>query len=105
MARLEQADVRESFKKNPSYLVSAFPDLEVFILIEGVIDPVKEKERIEKKIVETKIWIESLSKKLSNEAFVRSAPEEVVQKEKEKLEAAEKVFQAQKELLELLSAS
>ncbi len=105
LARLEEADVRVSFKKSPFYIVNAFPDLEVFILIEGVIDPVKEKERIEKKIVETKIWIESLSKKLSNEAFVRSAPEEVVQKEKEKLEAAEKVFQAQKELLELLSAS
>ena len=105
LARLEKADVRESFKKSPSYIVNTFPDLEVFILIEGIIDPVKEKERIEKKIAETKNWIESLAKKLSNEDFVRNAPEEIVQKEKEKLEDAEKIFKSQKELLELLSAS
>ena len=101
MVNLESLEIVSEFIKTKSYLGAAFPDFEVFIHIEGLVDPEKERPRIEKKLAETRGWLESLRKKLSNEDFVRNAPPDIVEREKEKLADAEKIYQAHQELLNL----
>jgi valyl-tRNA synthetase len=101
IGRLETLKVETGFKKDKSVLGNAFANFEVFIRIEGLVDPEKERERIQKKIQETYSWIKSMSKKLSNENFVNNAPADVVQKEKDKLADAEKILKAHQEHLAL----
>ena len=62
----------------------------IIIPLEGLIDTKAEKEKKEKESTEIKNYITTLEKKLSNTSFVENAPEEIVKKEKEKLENARK---------------
>ncbi|MDA3839477.1 MAG: valine--tRNA ligase [Patescibacteria group bacterium] len=73
-------------------------DIKIYLI--GAIDVEKEKERIEKEIANTEKQISIISGKLSNEAFVAKAPEELVKKEKEKLVELETELQAFKKQLD-----
>ena len=101
LGRLEDLKIEMRFKKNSFYVVNVFPDFEVFIFIEGLVDTVKERERIEKKMAETQKYVESLKGKLANEDFVKNAPEEIVQAERDKLADAEKLLKSHQEHLAL----
>jgi len=57
---------------------------EVYIPLEGLIDLEKERERIRKEMEKTRGFLNSVEKKLSNEKFIKNAPGEVVEKEKNK---------------------
>lgn len=103
LAKLERLEVLGGFGKNKSFIGQAFSDFEVLINIQGLIDPVQERVRIEKKIQEVERYVESLSKKLSNDNFVKNAPEEVVEQERQKLADAGKVLKAQQESLKFFS--
>jgi len=104
LARLETLELVASFQKSKNYLGQAYPEFEVLIGIEGVVDPVKEKARITAKIQEVSRFIQSISQKLGNENFVRNAPEEVVQEEREKLDDAQKVLKSHEESLNLFQS-
>jgi valyl-tRNA synthetase len=56
--------------------------------LKGVIDLSAEKARLDKEIVKADADIKRVEAKLSNEKFVANAPEEIVEEEKEKREAA-----------------
>jgi valyl-tRNA synthetase len=56
--------------------------------LKGVIDLSAEKTRLEKEIAKAEGDIKRVETKLSNEKFVANAPEEIVEEEKEKREAA-----------------
>ena len=56
--------------------------------LKGVIDFSAEKARLEKELAKADADIKRVDAKLSNEKFVANAPEEVVEEEKEKREAA-----------------
>jgi valyl-tRNA synthetase len=56
--------------------------------LKGVIDLSVEKARLEKEIAKADADIKRVDAKLSNEKFVANAPEEIVEEEKEKREAA-----------------
>ncbi|MCD6346633.1 MAG: valine--tRNA ligase [Bacteroidales bacterium] len=58
--------------------------VEFFVLLEGMIDPEVEKEKIRKELQHARGFLAGVEKKLSNERFVNSAPEAVVQKERQK---------------------
>jgi len=60
--------------------------VDIYIPLEGVIDVVKEKQRIAKRSQKLKKLTEGIEIKLSNKEFVRRAPKEVVQAEMDKLE-------------------
>ncbi len=100
LARAEMK-VDPEFKKSKAYVGNPFPELEVFVRVEGIVDVDKECGRIEKKCEELSRHIRSLKGKLANEDFVRRAPKEVVEKEKEKLADAEKTLKSHDELLAL----
>jgi valyl-tRNA synthetase len=59
--------------------------MHVYLLLEGLIDPRIETERLTKEIARVNSLIENAEKRLESEAFVSRAPEAVVAKEKEKL--------------------
>ena len=58
--------------------------IEIYIPLAGLIDIDKEKERLEKEMAGMKSRLIGVEKKLSNEKFVNSAPESIVNKEKQK---------------------
>jgi len=60
----------------------------VALPLKGVIDLSAEKARLDKEIVKAEADIKRVDAKLSNEKFVANAPEEIVEEEKEKREAA-----------------
>ncbi|MGD8320108.1 MAG: valine--tRNA ligase [Gemmatimonadota bacterium] len=57
---------------------------ELFLPLEGVIDLDRERERLRAEIERIRGQLAGTEKKLANEAFVTRAPEEVVQKERDK---------------------
>jgi valyl-tRNA synthetase len=56
--------------------------------LKGVVDVVAEKARLDKEIAKAEADIKRVDAKLSNEKFVANAPEEIVEEEREKREAA-----------------
>ncbi len=70
---------------------------ESYVLVRDIIDVPKEKEKLKKTIEKTSGYVLSVEKKLSNQAFVASAPVEIVEGERTKLLEA-------KENLERLTA-
>jgi valyl-tRNA synthetase len=97
LARLSALELKTDFKKTSGYVGNAFPEFEVLAGIEGVLDPARERERLFRKISELEAYAKSLERKLANENFVQNAPQDVVDKEKEKLADTLKVLQTHKE--------
>ena len=58
--------------------------VEVFIPLEGVIDIARERERLQEEIVRLDTQVEGARTKLSNDGFLRGAPPDVVEREREK---------------------
>jgi len=56
----------------------------VFTLLEGVVDFSRETQRLEKEIAKLTTELETVSRKLQNEAFLKKAPPEVVAQVREK---------------------
>jgi valyl-tRNA synthetase len=57
---------------------------EIFVPLEGLIDLDKERERIQTEIKKTEGFLKSVEGKLSNEKFVENAPDDVVERERQK---------------------
>ena len=72
---------------------------EFFIPLNDEVDSEKEKENLQKELEYTRGFLNSVSKKLSNERFVNHAPEQVVANEKKKLADAEAKIKALEEQL------
>jgi valyl-tRNA synthetase len=51
---------------------------EIFVDLEGFVDPAAEKDRLLKKIQKVEQTLEGIRKRLSNEEFVKSAPAHIV---------------------------
>ncbi len=101
LARLESFEITRSFEKNKAYVGNSYPDFEAFLRVEGVVDLEKERDRLQKKLAEKEKYVQSIEKKLSNENFVKNAPQEVVESERGKMDEARRVMQAYQEQLAL----
>jgi valyl-tRNA synthetase len=75
---------------------------EFFVPLKGEVDPVKEKENMEKELEYVKGFLLSVEKKLSNERFVSGAPAKVLELEKQKKADAEAKIKALQDSLEKL---
>ncbi len=65
-------------------VTSLIGDIRIFIPLSGEIDVAEEKQRVEKKIDDIEKYLITIEKKLSNKAFIKNAPSDVVDKEKTK---------------------
>jgi len=81
---------------------AVIPNGELFIPLEGILDPATEIERLHKEIEKAEGFVLSLQKKLSNEAFVSKAPQTVLDLEKQKLATQNDIIEkCKKALIEL----
>lgn len=78
--------IDEAYKKAPMEVVGLGNGFEVYLLLEGLVDIEKEKERITKEIERLTKQIEGVSQKLKNPSFLEKAPKEVIEREEKKLE-------------------
>ena len=70
----------------PKFSASAVvPGGELYVPLEGILDPAAEITRLEKEIEKARSFATSIEKKLSNQKFVSGAPEAVVNAERTKL--------------------
>lgn len=70
----------------PKFSASAVvPGGELYVPLEGILDPAAEITRLEKEIEKARSFAASIEKKLSNQKFVSGAPEAVVNAERVKL--------------------
>jgi valyl-tRNA synthetase len=72
-------------------------DIEIFVLLEGIIDIQEERNRLGRELSKINSDIATLNKRLSNQDFINRAPKDVVEKDKEKHQSltvmAEKIQQ------------
>lgn len=83
-------------------------EMELFIPLEGLIDQASERLRLEKELEKLEKTIELALNKLNRTEFIQNAPNEVIEKEKEKLlqaEQAKRKLLLHKEMIERLGES
>ena len=76
--------------------------MEIYLELKGLIDTVKEKERIEKAKKGLEKEIARTSGKLNNQGFIAKAPEDVIEKEREKLKEFEEKMNSLNERIAFL---
>lgn len=86
LARVESITVDAAYIPEKTDASAVLHDVEIFMPLKGLIDIEKEKGRLEKEIAKVTSELQRVEAKLSSESFVSKAPEEVIQKEKGKLE-------------------
>ena len=82
---------------------SVIPGGELYIPLEGILDPNAEITRLQKEIERAKGFVASLERKLSNEKFVKGAPEAVVNAERQKLATQNDIIEKSTKALEELT--
>jgi valyl-tRNA synthetase len=92
-------DIRYSTEKTPSSVSFLVGRDEWQVVLEGLLDPAKEKEKTQKEIEYLEGFLQSVEKKLSNERFVQSAPKQVLEVEQKKKDDALSKIQSLKDRL------
>jgi valyl-tRNA synthetase len=77
---------------------------ELFVPLEGVIDLDVERARLRKEIDRVAAMLEGVRRKLNNESFVEKAPKDVVDREREKLDAFAHTMEKLEKNLEMLQS-
>lgn len=98
LAAAENVDISVATADKPDNAVAAVVQgIEIYMPIKGLIDIEKEVERLGKELASLEKETGRLSGKLGNQGFLDKAPADVVEKEKEKLQAAEEKILSIKE--------
>jgi valyl-tRNA synthetase len=84
LARLDSLSVLESETRPKTAAAAIVDGAVIYVALEGIIDFEKETQRLEKEINKLSKELISASKKLYNEDFLNKAPQDVVDKVKEK---------------------
>jgi valyl-tRNA synthetase len=102
LAGLEGIERLPEGTEPPPAALALVGSLKVLVPLAGLIDPAAERARLEKAVEKRQGECQRIEGKLGNERFVAGAPAEVVEKEREKLAAAQDALgklQAQLEAL------
>jgi len=102
LGKVEDIDFGKDISKPKGSASSVVKGCDIFVPLEGVIDVDVEKSRLQKEITRLEGSLKGVNAKLSNEKFVSSAPQEVVDKEKTKKADWECSIAKLKEMLESL---
>ncbi|MGV7220094.1 MAG: valine--tRNA ligase [Nitrospinales bacterium] len=84
LARVENLTVGASISKPTVSASAVLLGMEIIVPLEGLMDFTEEKKRIEKGLKKIEKDIVFLEKKLSNPAFIEKAPNEVLEKDRQK---------------------
>ncbi|WP_457642013.1 valine--tRNA ligase [Persephonella sp.] len=102
LAKIENLTVSQNIERPSNTIVAVSKGAESYIDISGTIDIDKELARQEKILKDLEKSISISEKKLSNENFLKKAPEHVVQKEKELYEELKQKAEKVKQIIESL---
>jgi len=75
------------------YIKTTIGNIDIFIYILDLVDTELEIKRINGRIKRVNLDIEKSKKKISNTDFISKAPQEIIQKEKNKLNQASKILE------------
>jgi valyl-tRNA synthetase len=103
LARSGEVEVGLDIQKPPLSASAVVPGAEIYIPLEGLIDIAQERSRLEKQLEEKMNFREKLTMKLNNADFVKRAPAEVVEAEKEKLAKTKEIIDKLNKNLESLT--
>jgi valyl-tRNA synthetase len=93
LGKVENLKIRMRIKK-PDHAASAvIKDAEIFVPLEGLIDLEQERLRLEKELSKVTALLGKTNKKLSNEDFIKRAPQNIIEKEKTKKENYQKMVE------------
>jgi valyl-tRNA synthetase len=98
LSKLDSIKIDSNYKPANTDASAILKDVEIYIPLKGLIDTDKEKARIQKEIDKITTDFNRIEKKLTDENFLKKAPEDIIVKEKEKQAEA-------KSLLEKLNIS
>jgi valyl-tRNA synthetase len=90
LARVEQLDVGINVERPKQASTQVAGDVEVLIPLADLINVAEEEARLLKEIEKVQKDVDFFNRKLSNEKFVANAPPQVLEKDRNKLAAAEK---------------
>ncbi len=102
LANCSELDSKIEAEKPEGSFSSVVRETEIFLILKGAVDIDKEKERLAKEIKRLEGNIAGSEKKLSNENFVKKAPQNIVEREKEKLESMKQSLEKVKANIESL---
>ena len=103
LSNLGELEISETGNKVDKSISAFVGDVEVYLPLADLIDFDKERERLSKEVDNLENYLKSLNVKLANDNFIKNAPNEVLEKERAKLnEATTKLdkFKRQIETLE-----
>ena len=100
LAGLESLKILSPDETPPPAATAVVGAMRALVPMAGLIDPVAEVARLEKRITKTRDEITRANAKLSNENFVRNAPPEVVTQERARIADFERTLTALDEQLE-----
>ena len=102
LARLGELKIETEGPKISNSAWQYINGIDIYLPLGDMIDIDQEKARLNKKLKETQQKMESLGKRLKNEGFLRSAPKDVINKEKNLMSELEKeLTNIQKKLQEI----
>jgi valyl-tRNA synthetase len=86
LARCKEISIGTDIMRVKGSAVSVKDEMEIYIPIEGMIDVKAEIERLQKEKTKLDDSMATIARKLSNEDFVKNAPQVIVEKERAKFE-------------------
>ncbi len=102
LAKLDSIQWLEKDDSAPESATALVAEMQLLIPMAGLIDIEQERERLNKEITQSTVFINKLKGKLSNENFISRAPENVVALERQKLADAQSKLNNLSEQLEKL---
>ena len=103
IAKLDSINLLSKSDEEDESAIALVGEMKILIPLAGLIDKGAEQERLNKEIEKLIKLKSQFSAKLSNEKFVRGAPEAVVNNEKEKLASTESALKDLKQQLDKIS--
>jgi valyl-tRNA synthetase len=95
----EQLEIVENLVEKPEGNIAlVVGPVEIYLPLAGLVDPEEERARLEKELAEVESQVERLEKLLASQ-FSERAPEDVVQRERDKLESYRQTQEKIKEQL------
>jgi valyl-tRNA synthetase len=89
MTKASSLEIAVNAAKPDGAVSAVLHGAEIFVVVKGVIDPAKERERLGKEITRLENLVKTTEAKLANEKFVANAALELVEYERQKLAGAQ----------------
>jgi valyl-tRNA synthetase len=99
LVRIDQLTVDQKIDKPKACASAVVKGCDIFIPLEGLIDVELERVRIQKEMKRLLGSFEGVRKKLENENFVSKAPEEVIERERMKMDDWQKALEKLQSIL------